>query len=63
MTYLELTEEDAGLRRGVLEARWQELMKEVRHTDHREFRERLKRETAGIERLLSRLEPRESQTL
>jgi DNA-binding NtrC family response regulator len=55
MTRLELTDEEAVILRDLLDARWQELLKEIRHTDHREFRELLKARAATLERLVSQL--------
>jgi hypothetical protein len=55
MIHLELSEDEAGLLRVLLESKWEEVLKEVRHTDHREFRDLLKLKAATIEHLLDRL--------
>jgi hypothetical protein len=55
MRHLELTDDEVTILRDLLDARWQELLKEIRHTDHREFRELLKARAATFERLLGQL--------
>ena len=55
MIHLELTQDEALLVREILQARWEDMLKEVRHTDHREFREFLRRRTETLEQLLDRL--------
>lgn len=55
MTHLPLTDEEAVVLHEMLEARWQELLKEIRHTDHREFREHLKNRATLLERVLAQL--------
>jgi hypothetical protein len=55
MTHLQLSDEEALVLHEVLEARWQELLKEIRHTDHREFRDHLKARATLLERLLQQL--------
>lgn len=55
MTHLQLTDEEALVLHEMLEARWQELLKEIRHTDHREFRVHLKDRAVLLERVLAQL--------
>lgn len=57
MTTLELTDEEALMLHQVLETRWEETLKELRHTDHREFRELLRSKAAMLERLVQQLAP------
>jgi hypothetical protein len=54
--HLELTEDEALLVKEMLDGRWQELLKEIRHTDHREFRDLLKARVASLEHVLAQLE-------
>jgi hypothetical protein len=55
MVHLDLSDEEALLLRELLESRWEELLKEIRHTDHREFRDLLKARSAGIEHVIAQL--------
>lgn len=52
---LHLTAEEQDLLTGILERRHHELQKEIRHTDHREFRETLRHNEEVIESLLNQL--------
>ena len=54
--HLELTEDEALLVKEMLDGRWQELLKEIRHTDHREFRDLLKARVASLEHVLAQLD-------
>lgn len=53
---IELSDEQAVMVREILEARWTELLKEIRHTDHREFREMLRARAAALEQVVAQLE-------
>jgi hypothetical protein len=57
MARLELTDDEALMLRGLLEARRDEVLREVHHTDHREFRELLKAKAAMLERMVEQLAP------
>lgn len=57
MTRLELTDQEALMLHQILETRWEEILKELRHTDHREFRELLKTKAAMLEKLVQQLAP------
>lgn len=50
-----LTAEEQELLLSILEQRHQELLKEIWHTDHREFKELLRRHEKLLESMLSRL--------
>ncbi len=52
---LTLTTEQQDLLINILEQRKRELMKEISHTDNREFRERLRRNERLLEDVLTRL--------
>jgi len=51
-----LTAEEHELLLSILEQRHQELLKEIWHTDHREFKELLRRHEKLLESMLSRLQ-------
>jgi hypothetical protein len=55
MVFLEITMEQALVLRELLGPRLIELRKEIAHTDHREYRDRLRRQAAQVEALLIRL--------
>jgi hypothetical protein len=55
MLRLELTDEQAAMLRGLLESKWEEVVKEVRHTDHRDFKLLLKAKADMLESLLAQL--------
>ena len=57
MARLELTDEEALMLHQILETRWEEILKEIRHTDHREFRELLRSKAAMLEKLVRQLAP------
>ncbi|HEY3930723.1 MAG TPA: hypothetical protein VGL89_20285 [Candidatus Koribacter sp.] len=50
-----LTAEEHELLISILEHRHRDLMKEIWHTDHREFKELLRRQERLIESMISRL--------
>jgi hypothetical protein len=52
---LTLTAEEHELLTSILEQRHRELMKEFWHTDHREYKELLRRQERLLESLLTRL--------
>jgi hypothetical protein len=52
---LTLTAEEHELLLSILEQRHRELMKEIWHTDHREFKELLRRHEKLLEAMVSRL--------
>jgi hypothetical protein len=52
---LTLTAEEHELLLSILEQRHRELMKEIWHTDHREFKEILRRHEKLLESMVSRL--------
>ncbi len=56
MTRLELTDEEASRLRELLESRWEDVLKEIRHTDHREYRERLRAKATMLEGLIHQLD-------
>lgn len=51
-----LNAEEQELLLSILEQRHQELLKEIWHTDHREFKELLRRQEKLLESMLSRLQ-------
>ena len=55
MTRLELTDDEALMLKGLLEARWEDVLKEERHTDHREFRALLKAKASMLEHVIEQL--------
>ena len=55
MTRLELTDDEALMLRALLEARWEDVLKEERHTAHREFRALLKTKADMLERMIAQL--------
>jgi hypothetical protein len=55
MVRIELSEREAALLRVVLEARLQDLPREIRHTHDREFREFLKGKLELLERIVGQL--------
>ena len=55
MTRVELSDEQVLMLRGLLESKWEEVVKEVRHTDHREFRQLLKAKADMLEGVLAQL--------
>lgn len=52
---LTLTTEEHDLLLNILEERHRELMKEIWHTDHRDFKEMLRRQEKLLESMVSRL--------
>jgi hypothetical protein len=52
---LTLTYEEIELLTGILEQRHRELLKEIAHTDHREFRKSLRSNEKMLESILNRL--------
>lgn len=57
MVRIELSDEEAGLLREVLESKAQALLVEIRHTTHREFRDMLKARAANLDKVLRLLGP------
>jgi hypothetical protein len=55
MPRIELADEDVPVLREFLEAEQHDLYREIRHTDSRAFKERLRAKLALIERLLDQL--------
>jgi hypothetical protein len=55
MPHLELSDDQASMLRGVLESKWEEVVKEVRHTDHREFKELLRQKANMLEDIIHQL--------
>ncbi len=53
---LNLTAEEHELLLSILGERHRELMNEIWHTDHREFKERLKKQEQILESLVTRVE-------
>jgi hypothetical protein len=52
---LELNKDEMSLIARLLESRQKELLSEVRHTDHRSYREKLMDELEMVDRLLVRI--------
>lgn len=52
---LKLSAEEQGLLQTILEERHQELLKEIAHTDHREFKQGLRKNEKLLDSILSRL--------
>jgi hypothetical protein len=50
---LNLTGEERTVLRQILEAEQARLLVEIRHTDHRAYRDELRRKLASVERLLT----------
>jgi hypothetical protein len=57
MVRIELSDEEAGLLREVLEAKAHALLVEIRHTKNREFRDMLKARSASLDHVLALLGP------
>jgi hypothetical protein len=55
MLRLDLAEDEALVLRDVLETRREEMVREIRHTSHREFRDLLRRRLERLESVLERL--------
>jgi hypothetical protein len=55
---LNLAGEELTVLSQMLEAEQARLLVEIRHTDHRSFREELRRRLAVVERLISQCRPR-----
>lgn len=58
MVRIELTEEDAGIVRELLDAKLVDLRREISHTDSPRFRDKLYDVEGAITRLLERLPPK-----
>ncbi len=57
MVQIELTDEDAALICEILETELRELRDEIHHTDHRDYRKRLRAGRERVEQLVARLKP------
>ncbi len=55
MIHLDLTEEEAAAVREIVEWRLRDLPREISHTDHAPFRERLREQAKALERVLARI--------
>jgi len=55
MTRLEVTPAEAAILQEILESNLRELLHEIAHADHADFRERLRRRSAVVEALLSQM--------
>jgi hypothetical protein len=55
MVRIELSDEEAGLLREVLESKAQTLLVEIRHTTHRDYRDMLKARAESLDRILAAL--------
>lgn len=56
---LELTHDEALFLREILEEHHRELLLELSHTDHKEFRQLLRKKENAVQALLSKLEAQE----
>ena len=54
---LNLDSEESAVLSALLESEREKLLVEIRHTDHRDFRDELRRKLACVERIAERLQP------
>jgi hypothetical protein len=62
MIQIELSDEECAMLREVLALSLQDLRHEIHHANNREFRALLRKRQTFLERVLSRLQPRETAT-
>ncbi|HEX8984394.1 MAG TPA: hypothetical protein VF767_03145 [Bryobacteraceae bacterium] len=59
---LNLDSEESAILSALLESEREKLLVEIRHTDHREFRDELRHKLECVERIAERLQPGSTST-